>query len=158
MRGTAKGCTAGALLAGSVLVGSVLVASVLVAWPAWADSGADGADGAGHDGTTGDAGGAGGAARTISAGAGDVILGAGNTDTGGAGGGGRGLAAADARSFASSTLGIDGTVPLAGQAGIAAGDSFDVAVDGVTKTITIQAGETLADIAADVVAAFPTLE
>ncbi len=50
----------------------------------------------------------------------------------------------------STTLGIDGTAALAGQAGIAAGDSFDITYNGTTTTITINAGETLADIAAEI--------
>lgn len=50
----------------------------------------------------------------------------------------------------STTLGIDGTAALAGQAGIAAGDSFDITFNGTTTTITINAGETLADIAAEI--------
>ncbi|MDP2696651.1 flagellar hook protein FlgE [Thalassospira sp.] len=48
----------------------------------------------------------------------------------------------------SATAGIDGSAALAGQAGIAAGDSFDITVNGTTTTITIGAGQTLADIAA----------
>lgn len=47
----------------------------------------------------------------------------------------------------STTPGIDGTAALAGQAGIGAGDSFDITYNGTTTTITINAGETLADIA-----------
>ncbi|UKV15410.1 flagellar hook-basal body complex protein [Thalassospiraceae bacterium SW-3-3] len=50
----------------------------------------------------------------------------------------------------STTLGVDGTAALAGQAGIAAGDSFDITYNGTTTTITINAGETLADIAAEI--------
>ncbi|WP_404425302.1 flagellar hook-basal body complex protein [Thalassospira australica] len=51
----------------------------------------------------------------------------------------------------STTLGIDGTIALAGQAGIAAGDSFDIEYPaGTVTTITINAGETLADIAAEI--------
>lgn len=52
---------------------------------------------------------------------------------------------------ASTTTGIDGTAPLAGQAGIAAGDSFTVSVaGGATTTITISATDTLADVAAKI--------
>ncbi|MFN3459389.1 MAG: autotransporter-associated beta strand repeat-containing protein [Oceanibaculum sp.] len=75
----------------------------------------------------------------------------------GGGGNGRGLIAGDARNNKSTTLGIDGTAPLAGQAGIAAGDSFDITIDGVIQTITINAGETLADIAAEIEAAFTNI-
>jgi flagellar hook protein FlgE len=44
-------------------------------------------------------------------------------------------------------LGINGTAALAGQAGIAAGDSFDITYNGTTTTITITGTDTLADIA-----------
>lgn len=47
----------------------------------------------------------------------------------------------------STTLGINGTTALAGQAGIAAGDSFDITYNGTTTTITITGTDTLADIA-----------
>ncbi|RCK36434.1 MULTISPECIES: flagellar hook protein FlgE [Thalassospira] len=47
----------------------------------------------------------------------------------------------------STTLGINGTAALAGQAGIAAGDSFDITYNGTTTTITITGTDTLADIA-----------
>ncbi|OSQ43743.1 flagellar hook protein FlgE [Thalassospira alkalitolerans] len=50
----------------------------------------------------------------------------------------------------STTLGVDGTAALAGQAGITAGDSFDITYNGTTTTITIAAGETLSDIAAKI--------
>lgn len=50
----------------------------------------------------------------------------------------------------STTAGINGSIALAGQAGIAAGDSFDITYNGTTTTITINAGETLADIAAEI--------
>ena len=47
----------------------------------------------------------------------------------------------------STTLGINGTAALAGQAGIAVGDSFDITYNGTTTTITITGTDTLADIA-----------
>lgn len=47
----------------------------------------------------------------------------------------------------STTAGINGTAALAGQAGIAAGDSFDITYNGTTTTITITGTDTLADIA-----------
>ncbi|AJD50874.1 flagellar hook protein FlgE [Thalassospira xiamenensis M-5 = DSM 17429] len=50
----------------------------------------------------------------------------------------------------STTLGINGTTALAGQAGIAAGDSFDITVNGNTTTITITGTDTLNDIAAKI--------
>ncbi|WP_339863001.1 flagellar hook-basal body complex protein, partial [Thalassospira alkalitolerans] len=50
----------------------------------------------------------------------------------------------------STTAGIDGTAALAGQAGITAGDTFDITYNGTTTTISIDAGETLADIAAEI--------
>ncbi|WP_412777019.1 flagellar hook protein FlgE [Thalassospira lucentensis] len=50
----------------------------------------------------------------------------------------------------STTAGIDATAALAGQAGIAAGDSFDITYNGTTTTITITAGETLQDIANEI--------
>ena len=120
--------------------------------------GAAGSDGAGHNGTVGDTGGDGGAARTVSGADGDVTNPVGDTFTGGAGGDGRALVAGDAQSVTSTTLGLDGTAALPGQAGIAAGDSLDVTVDGVTQSITINAADTLSDIAAKIEAAFPTLE
>jgi autotransporter-associated beta strand protein len=53
----------------------------------------------------------------------------------------------DTPSIASTTTGLDGTATLAGQAGIAAGDSFDVNIGATNVTITIHAGDTLTDIA-----------
>ena len=50
----------------------------------------------------------------------------------------------------STTAGIDGTAALAGQAGITAGDTFDITYNGTTTTVTINAGETLADIASEI--------
>lgn len=139
--------------------GTIALAAALAlpAGPAVALDGADGADGAGHDGTVGDAGGDGGAARTISAGTGDVSLGAGDADTGGDGGNGRALTAADARSTVSTTPGIT-NLPLAGQAGIAAGDSLDVTVNGVTQTITITATLTIFGLREEIRDRFPTLD
>ncbi|WP_430437017.1 beta strand repeat-containing protein [Oceanibaculum nanhaiense] len=119
-------------------------------------NGPAGADGSGFTGTVGNAGANGTGAVSLGSG-GDTVF----TSTGGANGGdggkGRGLVAGDAKSNISTTAGIDSTVALAGQAGIAAGDSFDVRVDGTTQTITINASDTLADIAAKVEAAFTNI-
>ena len=119
-------------------------------------NGPAGADGSGFTGTVGNAGANGTAALAIGSDT-DTVL----TSTGGANGGnggkGRGLVAGDAKSNISTTASIDSTVALAGQAGIAAGDSFDVKVDGTTQTITINAGDTLANIAAKVDAAFTNI-
>ncbi|MDM7947890.1 MAG: autotransporter-associated beta strand repeat-containing protein [Oceanibaculum nanhaiense] len=83
------------------------------------------------------------------------------TSTGGANGGnggnGRGLVADDAKSNISTTKNIDGTAQLVGQAFIAASDSFDVKVNGTTQTITIIFGDTLANIAAKIDAAFTNI-
>ncbi len=68
---------------------------------------------------------------------------------GGEGGTGYTFGPADAGDT-STTSGMDGTVSLAGQAGIAAGDSFDLNVNGTTTTVTINAADTLEDIAAKI--------
>ncbi len=119
-------------------------------------NGPAGADGSGFTGTVGNAGANGTGAVSLGS-DGDTVF----TSTGGANGGnggkGRGLVAGDAKSNISTTAGIDSTVALAGQAGIAAGDSIDVKVDGTTKTITINAGETLVDVAAKIDAAFTNI-
>lgn len=116
-------------------------------------SGATGAAGAGHDGTTGDAGAAGSSSLTFSGAGASLVNAAGGIIQGGTGGTGRALTGADAQADISATA-MDGTVALAGQIGIAAGDSFDITANGVTRTITIGAGETLEDIANKIEAAF----
>lgn len=136
---------------GSCLPGLVAVLAVLAVQPATAAdlTGAAGADGAGFAGTVGDAGGTGGSALEVTAGTAFTNA-LGSTLTGGDGGDGRSLVGADAQSRTSSTLGIDSTIPLAGQAGIAAGDSFDVRVNGVNTTVTVNASERLNDVAAEI--------
>ncbi|MFP1677915.1 autotransporter domain-containing protein [Alloalcanivorax sp. C16-2] len=124
---------------------------VLLPAMASAVSGTPGAGGSGSDGVRGGAGGEGGGAM-INADA-SLSIGAGTEYEGGAGGQGHALDgyydAADTAVF-----GLDGAASLAGQRGIAAGDSFSITIDGVTKTITISATDTLPDIANKINGAF----
>ncbi|WP_410323556.1 autotransporter-associated beta strand repeat-containing protein, partial [Oceanibaculum nanhaiense] len=77
---------------------------------------------------------------------------------GGNGGKGRGLVADDAKSNISTTSGINGNVTdVTTLAGINNGDSFQITIDGTTKTITINTGDTLVDVAAKVEAAFTNI-
>ena len=116
----------------------------------------NGDNGSGFTGTTGNAGDNGLASINIISDTIYLITSTGERNAG-AGGNGRGLVAGDAKSNISTTAGIDGKAALAGQAGIAAGDSFDITINGTTQTITIDAGETLADIAAEIEAAFTNI-
>ncbi|MBL7250477.1 autotransporter outer membrane beta-barrel domain-containing protein [Alloalcanivorax marinus] len=124
---------------------------VLLPAMASAVSGTPGAGGSGSDGVRGGAGGEGGGAM-INADA-SLSIGAGTEYEGGAGGQGHALDgyydAADTAVF-----GLDGAASLAGQRGIAAGDSFSITIGGVTKTITISATDTLPDIANKINGAF----
>ncbi len=82
-----------------------------------------------------------------------LTIGAGTVHDGGTGGQGHSLdgyyEAAETAAF-----GLDGTAPLAGQQGIAAGDSFSITIDGVTETIVIDATDTLRDVADTISGAF----
>jgi hypothetical protein len=120
-------------------------------------NGAAGADGSGFTGTVGNAGANGGGALAIANNT-DVVF----TSTGGANGGnggkGRGLVAGDAKSTISTTSGINGNVTdLTALAGINNGDSFQITIDGVVKTITINTGENLLDVAAKIKVAFTNI-
>lgn len=119
-------------------------------------NGTTGADGSGFTGTVGNAGANGGDTLAIANNV-DVLFTSTGEANGGDGGDGRGLVAGDAKSNISTTAGLNGNAALSGQAGIAAGDSFDITVDGALQTITIGAADTLADIAAKIDAAFTNI-
>ncbi|MBU0724313.1 MAG: autotransporter-associated beta strand repeat-containing protein [Alphaproteobacteria bacterium] len=116
----------------------------------------NGENGAARFGTVGEKGDNGNTTLTIGSDTSILITSTGERNAGG-GGNGRGLIAGDARNNKSTTASIDGTAQLVGQAGIAAGDSFDVKVDSTTQTITINFGDTLADVASKIEATFTNI-
>jgi len=114
-------------------------------------SGTPGSGGTGSDGVRGGAGGEGGSA-VVNADA-SLTIAAGTVHDGGVGGQGHSL---DGYSDAANTVafGLDGSAPLAGQAGINPGDQFAITIDGVTKTIEISATDTSVDLAGKINSAF----
>ncbi len=107
---------------------------LLFSLPAWSAS--DGADGTGHDGVTG----------------GHGEDGQDGVHIGGKGGDGASLVYTGSAPVAvSTTRGVDAdTTDLTALAGINNGDQFSITVDGTTHRVTINTGDTLEDVAADI--------
>ncbi|EKE78910.1 beta strand repeat-containing protein [Oceanibaculum indicum] len=119
-------------------------------------TGTNGANGSSFTGTVGNAGADGDDSLSIASNS--LLITSAGARSGGDGGNGRGLVAGDAKSNISTTSGINGNVTdLTTLADINNGDSFQITIDGVVKTITINTGDNLLDVAAKIKVEFTNI-